>query len=138
MVYIYPLLPIVAGSVMLWFLFRHLRFSAYLAVYGARAEGEVVGYRETRASASMIVRFVTPEGREVHAAHENTGWTASRSGDPVTVSYDPGDPERARIVAAPWLSNWVLSMLGVLGFLLVLIGSVLAYLAWAEPLSGSG
>ncbi|GAA4892844.1 DUF3592 domain-containing protein [Streptomonospora salina] len=130
MVYVYPLLPIAAGSAMLWFLFRHLRFSAFLAVHGERAEGEVVGYRETKTSASMIVRFSTPEGREVHAAHENTGWTASRSGDAVTVSYDPADPERARIVAAPWLTSWVLVMVGVLGFALVLIGLVLAWLAW--------
>lgn len=115
---------------MLWFLFRHVRFSAFLAVYGERTEGEVVGYRETKTSAAMIVRFSTPEGREVHAAHENTGWTASRSGDVVTVSYDPGDPERARIVAAPWLSSWVLVMVGVLGFLLVVIGLVLGWLAW--------
>ncbi|MFD0776580.1 DUF3592 domain-containing protein [Streptomonospora algeriensis] len=131
MAYAYPLLPIAAGVVMLWFLFRHLRFSAFLAVYGERTEGEIVGYRETKTSATMIVRFSTPEGREVHAAHENTGWTASRSGDVVTVSYDPGDPERARIVAAPWLSSWVLTMVGVLGFLLLLIGLVLGWLAWA-------
>ncbi|KIH99297.1 hypothetical protein LP52_07930 [Streptomonospora alba] len=130
MVYVYPLLPIAAGAAMLWFLFRHVRFSAFLAVYGERTEGEVVGYRETKTSAAMIVRFSTAEGREVHAAHENTGWTASRSGDVVTVSYDPGDPERARIVAAPWLSSWVLVMVGVLGFLLVVIGLVLGWLAW--------
>ncbi|GAA1757058.1 MULTISPECIES: DUF3592 domain-containing protein [Streptomonospora] len=134
MAYVYPLLPIGAGVVMLWFLLRHLRFSAFLALYGVRAEGEVVGYRETATSASMVVRFSTPDGREVHAAHENTGWTASRSGDIVTVSYDPGDPERARIVAAPWLSNWVLIMMGVLGFLLVVIGLVLGWLAWSDPL----
>ncbi|MDT0301663.1 DUF3592 domain-containing protein [Streptomonospora wellingtoniae] len=136
MAYVYPLLPIGAGVVMLWFLLRHLRFSMFLALYGVQAEGEVVGYRETATSASMVVRFSTPDGREVHAAHENTGWTASRSGDIVTVSYDPGDPERARIVAAPWLSNWVLIMIGVLGFLLVGIGLVLGWLAWSEALSG--
>ncbi|WP_461001539.1 DUF3592 domain-containing protein, partial [Streptomonospora sediminis] len=112
---LYPLVPIGAGLVMLGILFRHLRFSMYLAIHGARTEAEIVGYRETRTSASMIVRFTTPDGREVHAAHENTGWTASRSGDIVTVSYDPGAPERARIVTAPWLSNYVLILFGVLG-----------------------
>ncbi|MDA8371269.1 MAG: DUF3592 domain-containing protein [Nocardiopsaceae bacterium] len=130
MAYIYPLLPIGAGVLMLVLLARHLRLSAFLAVYGQRTEGEIVGYQETSTAAKMIVRFRTEDGREIHATHTSTGWTASRSGDTVTVSYHPGRPETARIVAAPWLSNWVDVMFGVVGLALIVIGCVLAYLEW--------
>ncbi|MBB6170239.1 hypothetical protein HNR23_000299 [Nocardiopsis mwathae] len=126
----YPLLPIISGVVMLGVLFRHLSFSALLAARGARAEGEIVGYTESSTSACMIVRFHTEDGRVIDAKHENTGWTASRHGDLVTVDYDPDRPEHARIVAAPWLSPWVRNMFTTVGLLLIGIGSLLAYLAW--------
>ncbi|MBV2362154.1 DUF3592 domain-containing protein [Streptomonospora nanhaiensis] len=130
MALIYPLIPIAAGLAMVGYLLAHLRRTAFFQRHGARVEGEIVGYTETRSSAAMVVRFTTPDGREVHASHDSTGWTASRSGDTVTVSYDPANPERARIVKAPWLSGFVPGLVGVLGVLLVAIGLVLGYFAW--------
>ncbi|ASU85383.1 DUF3592 domain-containing protein [Nocardiopsis gilva YIM 90087] len=130
MAYLYPLLPIMAGLVMLGVLLRHRQFSAFLAARGVRAEGEIVGYSETNTSARMIVRFETEDGRVVEAKQNSTGWTASRHGDVVTVDYDPDNPENIRIVAANWLSPWVSNMFTALGLVLIAIGCLLAYLAW--------
>ncbi|GAA1999096.1 hypothetical protein GCM10009799_27770 [Nocardiopsis rhodophaea] len=130
MAYLYPLLPIIAGLVMLGVLLKDRQFSAFLAARGARAEGEIVGYSETNTAARMIVRFETEDGRVVEAAQNNTGWHAARHGDLVTVDYDPDNPENIRIVAANWLSPWVTNMFTALGVLLIAIGCFLAYLAW--------
>ncbi|MBB6120420.1 DUF3592 domain-containing protein [Nocardiopsis algeriensis] len=127
---LYPLLPLVAGLVLLWTVNRNSRLDRRLARYGVRAKGRVIGYRETSAASRMIVQFRTEEGQEVHAEHESTGWTASRAGEIVTVAYDPARPDLARIVAAPWLSHWVRGMFGTLGAILVLSGAFLGYLEW--------
>lgn len=127
---LYPLLPMAAGLVILAVVYRQFRFTLHLNRSGVRAKARVIGYEETNTASRMIVHFRTEDGREVHAAHESTGWTASRSGEIVTVSYDPARPERARIVAAPWLSNYVRDMFTALGLLLVLIGAFLGYLRW--------
>ncbi|MFC3994995.1 DUF3592 domain-containing protein [Nocardiopsis sediminis] len=127
----YPLLPIGAGLVMLALLLRHLRFSSFLARKGVRAVGEIVGYAETATTSRMIVRFRTYDGREIEAAHtSSTGWTAARAGDTVTVSYPPGQPEKARVVRARWLSSGIDLMLGLLGATMIAIGLLLGYFAW--------
>ncbi|MFC4562130.1 DUF3592 domain-containing protein [Nocardiopsis mangrovi] len=126
----YPLLPIGAGLILLAVLLRNLRFSSFLERKGVRAEGEIVGYQETATTSRMIVRFTTYDGREIHAAHTNTGWTAARAGDVVTVSYPPGAPERARIIRARWLSSGVDIMFGLLGITFIAIGLLLGYFAW--------
>lgn len=127
---LYPLLPIATGLVVLVFLFRHVRFSVFLARNGARAEGVIVGYRETSTSSRMVVRFLTEDGRQIFATHDSTGWTASRNGDPVVVLYDPGRPDQARIVDAPWLSNWVRMMFGLLAVALIAVGMLFAVVTW--------
>ncbi|WP_028646848.1 DUF3592 domain-containing protein [Nocardiopsis sp. CNT312] len=127
---LYPLLPVVAGLITLWTVTRNTRLDLRLARHGVRAKGRVIGYHETSSASRMIVQFRTEEGEVVHAEHENTGWTASRAGEIVTVSYDPNLPEIARIVSAPWLSHWVRGLFGSLGLLLMAIGLLLGYLAW--------
>ncbi|MFE1100903.1 DUF3592 domain-containing protein [Nocardiopsis alba] len=135
---LYPLLPLIAGAILLWIVMRDTRLELRLIRHGVRAKGRVIGYHETSVASRMIVQFQTEEGKEVHAEHENTGWTASRAGEIVTVSYDPDLPERARIVAAPWLSHWVRGLFGGLGLALVAAGLFLGYLHWSDlaaPLS---
>ncbi len=131
MAYIYPLLPIVSGLVVLGFLGRHAAYTAFLARFGASTEGEIIGYQETNTAARMVVRFETHDGEEIHAKHDNTGWTASRNGDIVTVSYNPERPEQARIVRTRWQSHWVEWMFAALGASLLVIGCCLAYLQWS-------
>lgn len=128
---LYPLIPMTAGLALIAWRLPEMRLWFMLTGRGVRARGEIVGYRETSRSARMVVRFRTDDGREVVAAHDSTGWAAARSGDTVTVSYDPADPETARVVEAPWLSRWVQSMYLALGAALAGIGGVLGYLAWA-------
>lgn len=128
---LYPLIPITAGLGLLAWQFRELRLWVLLSGRGRRAEGEIVGYRETNSTARMVVRFHTDDGFEVTSAQNNLEWAAARAGDQVTVSYDPDTPESARVVAAPWLSNWVHGMYFTLGISLALIGAYLAYLAWS-------
>ncbi|WP_017625083.1 DUF3592 domain-containing protein [Nocardiopsis chromatogenes] len=127
---IYPLLPIAAGIAVMYAYFRHALWTALLMRNGLRAEGEVVGYAESNTTARMIVRFTTHLGEEVHAQHESTGWTASKHGETVTVTYHPNRPEVARIVDAPWLSNWVHIMFAVVGAVLIVVGLYLGYLRW--------
>lgn len=129
---LYPLLPAIAGAILLWIVTRDTRMELLLSRHGVRAKGRVIGYHETSVASRMIVQFQTEEGQEVHAEHENTGWTASRSGEIVTVSYDPDAPERARIVSAPWLSHWVRGLFGVLGLILLASGLLLGYLLWSD------
>ncbi|WP_067963997.1 DUF3592 domain-containing protein [Nocardiopsis trehalosi] len=126
----YPLLPMAAGAVLLAVLFRHVRASSLLARKGVRTQGVIEGYEETRRTSRMVVRFRTGDGREVRAAHTSTGWTAARAGDTVTVSYDPAEPERARIVEARWLSSGIDVVFGLLGTALIGIGALLGVLAW--------
>ncbi|RNL84654.1 DUF3592 domain-containing protein [Halostreptopolyspora alba] len=130
MVYIYPLLPIVCGLLVLGYLGRHAARSVFIARFGASTEGRIIGYQETSTAARMIVRFETHDGEEVHAKHDNTAWTASRYGDIVTVSYNPDRPEEARIVRTRWQSHWVEWMFAGLGASLIVIGCCLAYLSW--------
>ncbi|MFW5420172.1 DUF3592 domain-containing protein [Nocardiopsis sp. CNT-189] len=130
MVDLYPLLPILAGLGILCVYFRHVLWTGLLLRNGLHAEGEIVGYAESSTAARMIVRFETHEGEEVHATHESTGWTASKHGDAVTVTYHPNRPQQARIVDAPWLSTWVHGMFGVVGCALIGIGCFLGYLQW--------
>ncbi|MEE2038393.1 DUF3592 domain-containing protein [Nocardiopsis sp. CT-R113] len=127
---LYPLLPLVAGVVILWLVARDTRLELRLVRYGMRAKGRVIGYNETSTASRMIVQFRTEDGQEVHAEHENTGWTASRAGEIVTVAYDPDEPARARIVSAPWLSHWVRGLFGGLGVILACTGLLLGYLEW--------
>ncbi|MEU0488852.1 DUF3592 domain-containing protein [Nocardiopsis changdeensis] len=127
---LYPLLPLLSGLVILAVVTRDTRLELRLIRHGVRAKGRVIGYRETSTASRMVVQFRTEDGREVHAEHENTGWTASRAGEIVTVSYDPETPELARIVSAPWLSHWVRGMFAALGAILVAAGVLLGYLAW--------
>ncbi|MEV2276222.1 DUF3592 domain-containing protein [Nocardiopsis sp. NPDC049922] len=127
---LYPLLPLTAGVIALWLVTRDARVDLRLRRRGVRAKGRVIGYNETSSSSRMIVQFRTEDGVEVHAEHENTGWTASRAGEIVTVSYDPDAPELARIISAPWLSRWVRGLFGAMGTVLVLSGLLLGYLAW--------
>lgn len=127
---LYPLIPLLAGTVILWVVTRDTRLELRLMRHGARAKGRVIGYHETSTASRMIVQFRTEEGLEVHAEHENTGWTASRSGEIVTVAYDPDVPEQARIVSAPWLSHYVRVLFGGLGVIVVFTGLLLGYLAW--------
>ncbi|MBR8743632.1 DUF3592 domain-containing protein [Nocardiopsis sp. MG754419] len=129
---LYPLLPALAGAILLWVVARDTRMELRLIKHGVRAKGRVIGYHETSVASRMIVQFQTEEGKEVHAEHENTGWTASRAGEIVTVSYDPDAPERARIVSAPWLSHYVRALFGTLGLILVAAGAFLGYLHWGE------
>lgn len=128
---LYPLLPLVSGLIILWVVTRDTRTELRLIRHGVRAKGRVIGYHETSTAARMIVQFRTEDGVEVHAEHENTGWTAARSGEIVTVSYDPDAPDRARIVSGPWLTHYVRVLFGGLGVALVLIGLVLGYFAWS-------
>ncbi|PSK97176.1 uncharacterized protein DUF3592 [Murinocardiopsis flavida] len=130
MAQLYPLIPIAVGLGLLAWQFHEMRLGVLLTGRGRRAEGEIVGYRETSSTARIMVRFHTDDGREVMAAHNNAGWAAARAGDQVTVSYDPDSPEAARVVEAPWLSNWVHGMYLALGAALALIGAFLGYLAW--------
>lgn len=127
---LYPLLPIVSGAGILWWALRELRLMVFLRGHGTRVDGEVVGYAETSRSARMIVRFRTEQGREVHTTHSNTDWTAARKGQQVVVAYDPDDPERARIVKGPWLSQWTWWLLALTGLALLLIGCALGFFAW--------
>jgi hypothetical protein len=127
---LYPLIPILAGVVLLWTVTRETRLELRLLRHGVRAKGRIIGYHETSTASRMIVQFRTEDGEEIHAEHESTGWTASRAGEIVTVSYDPNAPETARIVSAPWLTRYVRVMFGGLGALLVLIGLLLGYLEW--------
>ncbi|WP_435107695.1 DUF3592 domain-containing protein [Nocardiopsis synnemataformans] len=127
---LYPLIPLLAGVVMLWAVTRDTRLELRLRRHGMRAKARVIGYHETSTASRMIVQFRTEDGHEVHAEHENTGWTASRAGEIVTVAYDPDAPERARIVSAPWLSHYVRVLFGGLGAILVFTGLLLGYLAW--------
>ncbi|WP_017606956.1 DUF3592 domain-containing protein [Nocardiopsis alkaliphila] len=128
---LYPLLPMIAGVILLWVVTRDTRMELRLVKHGVRAKGRVIGYHETSVASRMIVQFQTEDGKEVHAEHENTGWTASRAGEIVTVSYDPDAPERARIVSAPWLSHYVRGLFGALGLILVVAGLFLGYLHWS-------
>lgn len=130
MVHLYPLLPLLSGVVILWMVARDTRVELRLVRHGMRAKARVIGYHETSTASRMIVQFRTEDGQEVHAEHENTGWTASRSGEIVTVAYDPDRPDQARIVAAPWLSHWVRGMFAALGMVLVSTGLLLGYLEW--------
>ncbi|WP_159943144.1 MULTISPECIES: DUF3592 domain-containing protein [unclassified Nocardiopsis] len=130
MVNLYPLLPLLAGAAMLWVVARDTRLDLRLARRGTRAKARVIGYHETSTASRMIVQFRTEDGQEVHAEHENTGWTASRAGEIVTVAYDPDRPALARIVSAPWLSHWVRGLFGTLGAILVFTGLFLGYLEW--------
>lgn len=127
---LYPLLPIAGGAALLWWALRELQFVAFLRSRGTRVDGEVVGYEETGRSSKMIVRFHTEQGREVRTTHSSASWAAARKGQAVVVAYDPGDPDRARIVKGPWLSQWTVWLLALTGLALVLIGCVLAYFAW--------
>ncbi|NYE49567.1 hypothetical protein HDA32_004687 [Spinactinospora alkalitolerans] len=127
---LYPLLPIGIGLALLVWLFRDARSASSLAARGVRAQGEVVGYRETKRSARMIVRFRTDDGREVLATQGNTGWAAAKHGETVTVSYDPHRPEEARIVAGAWLSGWPRGIFTGLGAAMVLIGGLMGAFAW--------
>ncbi|SIO90082.1 DUF3592 domain-containing protein [Nocardiopsis sp. JB363] len=129
---LYPLLPALAGAIILWIVARDTRLELRLVRHGVRAKARVIGYHETSVASRMIVQFQTEDGKEVHAEHENTGWTASRAGEIVTVSYDPDVPERARIVSGPWLSHYVRALFGTLGLILVLAGAFLGYLNWGE------
>lgn len=131
MAQLYPLLPLVSGVIILWIVTRDTRLELRLVRHGVRAKGRVIGYHETSTASRMIVQFRTEDGEEVHAEHENTGWTASRSGEIVTVSYDPDAPEMARIVSAPWLTHWVRGLFGGLGVALLIIGLILGYLVWS-------
>lgn len=131
MAVLYPLLPILAGAALLWFVTRGTRLELRLLRHGVRAKGRVIGYSETSTAARMIVQFRTEDGVEVHAEHESTGWTASRSGEIVTVSYDPELPERARIVSGPWMTRYVRRLFGALGLSLTVVGLLLGYLAWS-------
>ncbi|WP_017570702.1 DUF3592 domain-containing protein [Nocardiopsis halotolerans] len=126
----YPLLPLLAGMVILWMVTRDTRAELRLRRHGMRAKGRVIGYHETSTASRMIVQFRTEDGHEVHAEHESTGWTASRAGEIVTVAYDPDEPLHARIVSAPWLSSYVRVLFGGLGVVLVLAGLLLGYLEW--------
>ena len=128
---LYPLFPLLCGVVLLWFVTRDTRSELRLIRHGVRAKGRVIGYNETSTSARMIVQFRTEDGVEVHAEHESTGWTASRSGEIVTVSYDPDVPERARIVSGPWMTHYVRVLFGGLGLCLTAVGLLLGYLAWS-------
>ncbi|GHD22749.1 DUF3592 domain-containing protein [Nocardiopsis kunsanensis] len=127
---LYPLFPVLAGLVLLWFVTRDTRVELRLLRHGVRAKGRVIGYTETSTSARMVVQFRTEDGVEVHAEHENTGWAASRSGEIVTVSYDPDAPERARIVSGPWMTHYVRGLFAALGLCLTSAGLLLGYLAW--------
>ncbi|MBE3000003.1 DUF3592 domain-containing protein [Nocardiopsis sp. HNM0947] len=127
---LYPLLPLLSGIAVLWLVSRDTRLELRLIRHGVRAKGRVIGYHETSTAARMIVQFRTEDGVEVHAEHENTGWTASRSGEIVTVSYDPDAPERARIVSGPWMTHYVRVLFGGLGLCLAGIGLLLGYLEW--------
>lgn len=127
---IYPLLPILAGIGVLYGYFRHAMWTGLLLRNGFRAQGTIVGYEESSTTARMVVRFTTHEGDEVDALHESTGWTASKHGEEVTVTYHPNAPQHARIIDAPWLSQWVHGMFAVVGVTLIGIGCYLAYLHW--------
>src|SRR5699024_11265169 len=105
MVHLYPLLPLASGLIILWGVTRNTYYKLRLLRHGVRAKGRVIGYHETSTAARMIVQFRTEDGIEVHAEHASTGWTASRSGAIVTVSYDPDAPAQARSVGAPWLTH---------------------------------
>lgn len=131
MAHLYPLLPLASGLIILWGVTRNTYYRLRLLRHGVRAKGRVIGYHETSTAARMIVQFRTEDGIEVHAEHESTGWTASRSGEIVTVSYDPDAPEQARIVAAPWLTHYVQVLFGALGGVLVFSGLILGYFAWS-------
>jgi hypothetical protein len=130
MLLIYPLLPILVGALMLWWSLRRLWLVSRLQNRGERARGEVVGYAETGRSSRMIVHFRTKAGDQVEALNSSVGWTAGRVGDEVDVAYDPHDPQRMRIVRGPWLSEWVPRMIAATGGMLVVIGLMLAALAW--------
>ncbi|TDQ48002.1 DUF3592 domain-containing protein [Actinorugispora endophytica] len=128
---LYPLLPIGIGLSSLLWLLRDILGARRLRSRGEQAVGEVVGYQETSGTARMIVRFHTDDGEEILAAHDNTSWSAARYGDLVTVSYDPRDPRRARVVSGPWMSAWPRGIFVALAAGVLLIGCLLGYLAWA-------
>lgn len=127
----YPLLPIGIGLLSLTWLVRDVVAAWLLSRRGERAEGRIVGYAETSSTARMVVRFRTEEGEEVLALHDNSSWSAARYGDPVTVCYDPDDPRRARIVAAPWLILWSRVLFLGLASGILLIGCLLGVFAWS-------
>jgi hypothetical protein len=109
---------------------------------GARAEGTVLGVRETRrteqeevtrpdggeyrrnverVSYAPVVRFVTGEGREIEFHGRGGGDRGFTEGDRVTVVYDPANPIRARIVS--FLDLW-LPTLAAFGVAVLFGGSV--------------
>ena len=126
----YPLLPIGIGLCSLVWLVRDIVAAWLLGRRGERAEGTIGGYAETNSTSRMIVRFRTEEGEEVLALHDNSSWSAARYGDPVTVSYDPDNPQRARVVAAPWLSLWPRTLFLTVASGILLIGCFLGFLTW--------
>ncbi|MEY9215402.1 DUF3592 domain-containing protein [Thermobifida halotolerans] len=126
----YPLLPIGIGLVSLLWLVHDIVATWLLRLRGDHAEGRIVGYEETNRTSKMVVRFHTEDGEEVLAVHDNSSWSAARHGDPVTVSYDPRNPRRARVVAASWLSLWPRALFLSLAAGILLIGCLLGFLAW--------
>lgn len=127
----YPLLPIGIGLCSLAWLVRDIVAARLLRRRGEQAEGTIVGYAETNSTSRMIVRFCTEEEEEILAVHDNFSWSASRYGDPVTVCYDPDAPQRARVIAAPWLSQWPRTLFLIMAASILLIGCFLGFLTWA-------
>ncbi|GLU50355.1 DUF3592 domain-containing protein [Nocardiopsis ansamitocini] len=127
---LYPLLPIGIGLAAMAWLLRDIVGARLLRSRGEHTEARVVGYQETSGTSRMIVRFHTESGEEVLTTHDNTSWAAARYGDLVTVCYNPDHPEKARVVAAPWLSAWPRGMFMGLASGLVIIGAALGFFAW--------
>lgn len=130
MALLYPLIPLLAGTGILWWAMRESGALTMASARLRRANAEVVGYAETGRSSRMIIQFRTGEGVDIQTVHSSTAWSAARRGEQVVVAYDHDDPERAHIVEGPWLSQWTPRLLSATGLVLLLVGGVLAVLAW--------
>lgn len=131
MAVLYPLIPLLAGIGVLGWALRETGVRTRGSLRALRADAEVVGYAETGRSSRMIVQFRTSDGVDVRTTHSSTGWSAARRGERVVVAYDQDDPERAHIVEGPWLSQWTPRLLVGTALALILVGVVLASLAWS-------
>lgn len=102
------------------FLFRRARQFQQTATTVA---GTVVAQAESttgegRRSYAPIVQFVTTEGRTIRFTDRlGTNPPSHAVGDKITVSYDPADPDGARIAGSDWFLPGLFAFIGGAFFL---------------------
>jgi hypothetical protein len=100
--------------------------------YASKAIGIVVANEPEHGSDGIyfasVVRFKTGDGREIDVdSHVVSQPPAHAIGDRVSVSYDPADPQNARLET--FSERWFLpAILGVLGSVFSAVGFAVAFL----------